>query len=887
MYKPRSEQAAVLERTAFEVSRAAEYFSLRELTSQTGQDKRFFANVVLKELLDNAIDAAEAAGINPKVSVKTEIIDQENNIVRITVEDNGPGIEPGVVQKILNFDTRTSTKQAYRSPTRGAQGNALKTLIGIPYALTGKESKLIIISHRTRHDITVTVDPAGDPRVQHLTSAANLEQGASFSIELPADEHYFRPDRYRDGYALFNPHLELTGNNRKFEPTVTLGDKWSKILPIDPTSPYWYTKEDFARLVYSYAAESRKNGDNKTLKRFISEFRGLSGRKKLQEVSGQFEGIKYLKDLENQPDEIGRLHDVMRQATKPVQPSILGEVGEEHFRRNFEQFTEGEMDGFRYKAKRGLLEDGLPYVVEVAFAETKKGCIEYAGINHAFAYGDPFNSCDFEFTDRDRAVSGRGFFNMIESMYDPYGVFADSAYIVAVHLICPRLDFKDRGKTQPVIVEEIRDAVEQALITCTRDVYKDNKRHANEHMRQETRERQQREKKRKQEEAGKIDKRTAVFLEIPEAVRQATGNFTLPASYRSVFYKIRPLIQKYELKTRRGKDELHLDYFRNLLKEYQQLCGSFPLVYAEPRGYLVEPHTGKRVDMGTREVAEYVLPENLFNKILYVEKLGLLPVFQAAKLAERYDCAIIAGQGFAVDAVKELLAKVDKETDITICVLTDADPAGYEIRRTLQEETRFTPGHKITVCDFGLTIAEAEKWNLESEEAVQKKNLPAVLMDRLTVKEAEYFLPSRDHCLDYGGKITPPWPLRRVELNAFASDELITYVESKFKEYGIQEKVFPGKRMVNDTASESAKKVLEELIQRAFMERFNIEEMTRAICDQVKGNLASLDVAGKVAKALQPNPPEGWHDLAQELAIKAAEEIFMERAAELVENYEP
>jgi len=54
-----------MERTIFETPRAAEYFDARELQAQTGQPRYEFATVVLKELVDNALDAAETAGVAP------------------------------------------------------------------------------------------------------------------------------------------------------------------------------------------------------------------------------------------------------------------------------------------------------------------------------------------------------------------------------------------------------------------------------------------------------------------------------------------------------------------------------------------------------------------------------------------------------------------------------------------------------------------------------------------------------------------------------------------------------------------------------------------------------------------------------------------------------
>jgi DNA topoisomerase VI subunit B len=122
---------AVLNRTTFETSRDSEYYELRGLQAQTGQPAEMFAAVAFKELVDNALDACETLGVAPRIVI--DLREQEDRLT-LSVHDNGSGILPDTVRRILNFQTRTSDKAVYRSPTRGAQGNALKTVLGMPCA---------------------------------------------------------------------------------------------------------------------------------------------------------------------------------------------------------------------------------------------------------------------------------------------------------------------------------------------------------------------------------------------------------------------------------------------------------------------------------------------------------------------------------------------------------------------------------------------------------------------------------------------------------------------------------------------------------------------------------------------------------------------------------
>jgi len=56
----------------------------------------------------------------------------------IVVHDNGGGIKTATIKSILDYNIRVSSREAYVSPTRGAQGNALKTVLAMGYVLDRK-----------------------------------------------------------------------------------------------------------------------------------------------------------------------------------------------------------------------------------------------------------------------------------------------------------------------------------------------------------------------------------------------------------------------------------------------------------------------------------------------------------------------------------------------------------------------------------------------------------------------------------------------------------------------------------------------------------------------------------------------------------------------------
>ncbi len=194
-----------LRRETITTSRAADFLERSALVSQTGRDEAEWDDVVVKELLDNALDACETAGVEPGIEVELLVTD---DVQWITVSDNAPGIPAEVVARILDFATTTSDKRLYRSPARGAQGNALKTIIGIAHVL-GTGEPVVIEAQGIRHTIGARLDLAGDAEVSHDQSPCGRTTGTSIVVPLSADLDI---DVYRwvADYGLVNPHASFT-----------------------------------------------------------------------------------------------------------------------------------------------------------------------------------------------------------------------------------------------------------------------------------------------------------------------------------------------------------------------------------------------------------------------------------------------------------------------------------------------------------------------------------------------------------------------------------------------------------------------------------------------------------------------------------------------------
>ncbi len=175
-------KTAKLERTTFKSSRLMEFCTTKELTTQTGHAKDEWPRVVLKELLGNALDACEEGDIAPVVTVKV-------NKNGITVTDNGPGLPAETINGVLDYSVRMSSREAYVAPDRGAQGNALKSLIAMPFVLSeeGQPGQVDITTNGQRHAIVFGVDPIRqEPKiVKTVHPAQNVKSGTVFTVRWP------------------------------------------------------------------------------------------------------------------------------------------------------------------------------------------------------------------------------------------------------------------------------------------------------------------------------------------------------------------------------------------------------------------------------------------------------------------------------------------------------------------------------------------------------------------------------------------------------------------------------------------------------------------------------------------------------------------------------
>jgi hypothetical protein len=229
-----------------------------------------------------------------------------------------------------------------------------------------------------------------------------------------------------------------------------------------------------------------------------------------------------------------------------------------------------------------------------------------------------------------------------------------------------------------------------------------------------------------------ISQKDAAAHILPEAYDKVSGGGTLPANARQIMYAARPHIQKVT------GQELKDNYFtQTLLPDYLVETGADWDVVFDARGHFIEPFKGKSFGIGTLEVRAYLKglcdpsivgahirqasmdlwgPAGNFGAVLFLEKEGFSELLKAAKIADRFDIAIMSTKGMSVVAARALADEMCHDYDIPLLLLHDFDKSGFSIAGTLQRDTRrYEFRNQIRTIDLGLGLEDVTAMRLESE----------------------------------------------------------------------------------------------------------------------------------------------------------------------------
>jgi len=338
----------------------------------------------------------------------------------------------------------------------------------------------------------------------------------------------------------------------------------------------------------------------------------------------------------------------------------------------------------------------------------------------------------------------------------------------------------------------------------------------------------------------------AAFEVMAKAYEAASGGGQLPVKPRQIMYRARPYI-------------LRASYFtQSLLIEYMEVkdCSDWDIIW-DARGHFVEPHTRRRVELGTLEVRQYLGlrpsfdpaaktspmfptagPKNRYRYILYIEKEGFHPILEAAQIQERFDIGLMSNKGMSVTASRLLLDRLSLFVE-KVFVLRDFDVSGFSIFGTLRSSSRryrYSRAMSSRFIDLGLRLDDALAMGLEAEPVPQadfykwRKRANTLRRHGATEAEIEFL---RDE---------------RIELNAMSSPQLVEFVERKLTEHGVT-------KLVPD------KTILEQQARRVIRDRLT-QQVFRAAENDIKQQIDNAvfpeDFRQEVEHILEKHPEIPW-----------------------------
>ena len=246
-------------------------------------------------------------------------------------------------------------------------------------------------------------------------------------------------------------------------------------------------------------------------------------------------------------------------------------------------------------------------------------------------------------------------------------------------------------------------------------------------------------------------------------------------------------------------------------------------------------------------------PENRYSNILFIEKEGFDPLLETARIAERFDIAIMSTKGMSVTAARLLLDRLAATVN-RVLVLHDFDLSGFSIAGTLATDgRRYSYANKIEVVDLGLRLNDVIELGLQSEpvkvEGDHDARAATLREHGATRNEVQFLLG-----LDGNGT-------KRVELNAMPSDMFVAFLERKLIAAGV-EKVVPN----GDVIERHGRRLIEqEMIAEA------VKKISERIAKRAKAHALPADLAEQIRALLTERPELSWdYALAQVLQRRKA-----------------
>jgi hypothetical protein len=258
--------------------------TIEGLQQQAGVPKALLPQLVLKELVDNGLDAGE------RTHVTIERLD--GNCFAVT--DDGPGIggSPGDVARLFSIDRPMVSTKLIRLPSRGALGNGLRVVAG---AVIASEGSLVVTTRNRR----LRLRPERDGSTTVVSAAeVDFPTGTRVEVTLGAALPFVGDVGYWARWAINLARIGTTYSGK--------------------SSPWWYDVGQFHELLYA--------AGDRTVRDLVSSLDGCTATSKAAAIVAQA-GLDRMACHDVNSAQATALLHACRANAKAVNPKRLGAVG--------------------------------------------------------------------------------------------------------------------------------------------------------------------------------------------------------------------------------------------------------------------------------------------------------------------------------------------------------------------------------------------------------------------------------------------------------------------------------------------------------------------------------------------------------------------------------
>lgn len=703
---------------------SSDFFDPKGLETRTGLLPQNWHLAIIKELIDNALDAIE------ENASKEIVLEYRNSTLKIF--DNGNGISLEGINSIYDFNNYASANRHVITPSRGKLGNGLKSIIGIcavkEYSLLWHTSEGIILKANLNTDMVADIDLEADFIEIGLTDKKGIEiQG----IILGADEI----TSVIWQYVQCNPDVSFVVNldnfSNHYKPLI------GSVSKTNETSLAFYNYQDFLRLL-------TVQDKTETYKSFLEKYFGTRIKNSSQ-IKGKIENL----NLDEVKQDFISLKGALN--TKPY------------------TLLKKHLVGFENKLEVSIHpktnSDDLPFPCLIEFRidkleEKRRTTIINCYVNNSITY---FDGESITYTG--------GFYKISNCRKESYsrnleGLLADyTDYAFSIHFIAPYLNFKDYGKTEI----DITDFIEVLVDAIRKSLAKEKKKYELANVKNPS-------------------QKSLAEKYMTDAFLLASTNGKYAITARQMYYKLRELAGRecntweskstYSSFTQRWltawlddheqyEDKINFSERGNFYVDSNQRgLGS-----ANVRMFLNEMNGKKNKFLVYGGIQDNLYIDDTqfdvrfrYDKALYIEKTGFDTVFKAERLDEKYNLLIVSGQGYASREARRLLYHLQQQ-GLKLYCMHDLDADGVEIFSSMckaNDKFKFD----LDMVDLGVSPEDVAKYGIVPE-VVDK-------VDAITLSQMDY-----EHRMffDKGSKS------QRVELNAFSTEQLLELISNKL--YGL------------------------------------------------------------------------------------------------------